>query len=111
MKELGVNAQQAHEEIGRLAGEVVHKLVTVGEMARHIAKGALGAGLSAAKIESYDTAEEAGKALKEFVRAGDVVLVKGSQSMRMERVSGALLDPSVDPKDVLVRQEEEWAVR
>ncbi len=111
MKELGENAEQAHREIGRLAGEVVHRLVTVGEMSKWIAKGAAEAGLSPSKIESYDRAEEAGKAIRDYIRAGDAILVKGSQSMRMERVSEALLDGSQDPKKVLVRQEEEWKGR
>lgn len=111
MKELGANSEQAHREIGRLAGEKLHRLVTVGEIAKYIAQGALDAGMPANKIESYANSEEAGKALKDIVRAGDVVYVKGSQSMRMERVSAALLDPSINPRDVLVRQEEEWRKR
>jgi UDP-N-acetylmuramoyl-tripeptide--D-alanyl-D-alanine ligase len=111
MKELGANSQQAHFEIGRMAGEIVYKLVTVGEMSKWIARGALEAGLSPTKIESYDSAEEAGKALKDFVRAGDAVLVKGSQSMRMERVSAALLGDAATAKDILVRQEEEWKTK
>jgi UDP-N-acetylmuramoyl-tripeptide--D-alanyl-D-alanine ligase len=111
MKELGANSQQAHTEIGRIAGETVYKLVTVGEMSKWIAQGAIEAGLSPAKIESYDTAEEAGNALKDFVRAGDAILVKGSQSMRMEKVSAALLDDPTTAKDVLVRQEEEWKTK
>jgi UDP-N-acetylmuramoyl-tripeptide--D-alanyl-D-alanine ligase len=41
-------------------------------------------------------------------RQGDVILVKGSQGRRMERISEALLHPDIDPADVLPRQNESW---
>ena len=59
---------------------------------------------------SYDNAQEAAHALLDYVEPGDILLVKGSQSMRMERVVAALL---ADPADtaLLVRQDEEWKRR
>ena len=41
-------------------------------------------------------------------QSGDVILVKGSQGTRMERISEALLHPDVNPEDVLPRQSESW---
>jgi len=111
MKELGDEAEKAHRTIGRRAFEQVHTLVTVGEMARFIAQGAREAGMAEDRIISYTDSTEAAHALAEIVRAGDVVLVKGSQSMRMERVSKALLADQSKASELLVRQEKEWTVR
>ena len=111
MKELGDNAILAHEDIGKLAAETVHTLVTVGDLGKSIAKGARQAGMAEERVLSFDGAEQAAVGLSNMARAGDIILVKGSQSMRMERVSKALLiDPS-KADDLLVRQEEEWKNR
>lgn len=111
MKELGDKSRSAHKEVGLLAGETLHTLVTVGEMARYIAEGAQEAGLAQDRVYSFDTSDEAGKAMVDIVRAGDVVLVKGSQSMRMERVVKELLEDKFKAGDLLVRQEDEWQKR
>lgn len=111
MKELGDNTEAAHRAIGKLAFEYLHTLVTVGEAAKFIAAGAREAGMTADRIHSFATSEEAAGALADMVRAGDVVLVKGSQSMRMERASKALLEDQSWAEELLVRQEEEWMKR
>ncbi len=111
MKELGTESEKAHRAIGRRAFEHVHTLVAVGDMARFIAEGAREAGMAGDRIFVYKNAEEAALALADTVRAGDVVLVKGSQSMRMERVTRALLADQSKAGELLVRQETEWTVR
>lgn len=111
MKELGANAEKAHRDIGRSAAGVVHTLVTVGDLARSIAAGAKDAGLTAERIASFDDSNAAAAAVADMARAGDVILVKGSQSMRMERVSKALLAHPDKALELLVRQEKEWADR
>lgn len=108
MKELGDASERAHEEVGALAGQTLHTLVTVGALGESYAKGARGAGLAADRLVSFADSRQAGAYLSDMVRAGDVVLVKGSQSMRMERVSAALLADPSKAGELLVRQEEEW---
>jgi UDP-N-acetylmuramoyl-tripeptide--D-alanyl-D-alanine ligase len=85
MAELGESSTTAHEEIGRRAatGEIDY-LVAVGKNSRIMASAARGAGLRRV-VESPDV-ENAGLAVTEIVRSGDVVLVKASRSTRMERV-------------------------
>lgn len=111
MKELGDGAKKAHIDIGELVADMAHTLVTVGPMAHYIAMGARDADMPGDRIVSFDTAEQAAVFLADMVRAGDCVLVKGSQSMRMERISKALLARPEEASAVLVRQEKEWEVR
>lgn len=111
MKELGEYSAAAHRKTGVLAGGIVHTLVVVGEAAQDIARGAREAGLAEDRIMAFSNSADAATALAGFVRAGDVVLVKGSQSMRMERVSAVLLADQSSAGDVLPRQEEEWKGR
>jgi UDP-N-acetylmuramoyl-tripeptide--D-alanyl-D-alanine ligase len=92
MLELGPEAERWHDEVGRYAATLpVGRLVTVGTLAGRMADGAAAAGLSADAIERCADAESAAALLERWmrageIRAGDVVLVKGSRGMRMERV-------------------------
>jgi hypothetical protein len=51
---------------------------------------------------------EAGNFIKTFVQKGDIVLIKGSQGMRMERIVGAILLDQQNKNKLLVRQDAEW---
>jgi UDP-N-acetylmuramoyl-tripeptide--D-alanyl-D-alanine ligase len=90
MLELGPYEQRGHEMVGIRAAEVVNELVTLGERGRMIAKAALEAGLPANKITILDEAEQAIQFLQPNLKPEDVVLVKGSNLMRMDRIVSAL---------------------
>jgi UDP-N-acetylmuramoyl-tripeptide--D-alanyl-D-alanine ligase len=90
MLELGPYEQRGHEMVGIRAAEVVDELVTLGERGRMIAKAALEAGLPANKITILDEAEQAIQFLQPNLKPEDVVLVKGSNLMRMDRIVSAL---------------------
>ena len=92
MLELGEHAPAAHLEVGRTASEAgIDMLVVVGQMAKLIARGAIDAGMPIASVSEYDDSWRAAKELPEKVRERDVVLVKGSRAMKMERVVEGLL--------------------
>ena len=92
MGELGVEAERGHREVGQVAAEVaVDYLLTVGEPARWTAASATAGGLG--RVLHCADAEEAAAALRAWVQEGDIVLVKGSRSARMERVVEAMQRP------------------
>ena len=91
MLELGELSAELHHEIGREAARAgVDALVLVGTYVKAAASGALEGGLSADAVAHFATTEEAARAATELVREGDVVLVKGSRGMALERVVEAL---------------------
>ncbi|TAN32664.1 UDP-N-acetylmuramoyl-tripeptide--D-alanyl-D-alanine ligase [Patescibacteria group bacterium] len=109
MLELGAETENAHRELGFLAaGLGIDHLLTVGVAAKHMAAAAREAGLNTDKIFSFDQSGEAGKFLQERMKRGDVILVKGSQSMRMERIVKEIMAEPAQAEKLLVRQGKEW---
>ena len=89
MAELGVHSAAAHAEIGRRAAELkVGQLFAVGKMAPVMAQAARAAGL--VRVFEFLEVEGAVKAVKTFLKAGDVVLLKASRSTRLERIAETL---------------------
>lgn len=109
MLELGKDSIKAHEEIGRLVPKSANILVTVGEKAQFLSEAAARAGGMAKKnIMHFKTTGEAGRVLEEILKPGDLVLVKGSQGMRMERVVKRIMAEPEKAEKLLVRQSERW---
>jgi UDP-N-acetylmuramoyl-tripeptide--D-alanyl-D-alanine ligase len=90
MLELGAFEETGHRMVGQRARDVADLLVTIGPRARLIAEEAGRAGLPAASIREFDTGDEALPYLRGLVRAGDVVLLKGSRGLRLDRLVRAL---------------------
>jgi UDP-N-acetylmuramoyl-tripeptide--D-alanyl-D-alanine ligase len=107
MLELGRYSAEQHARIGTLAAAHADVAVSVGGRARPFADAAEKAGIP---VMRFETADEAKGPLAEFVHEGDIVLVKGSQSIRTERIVKALLLHSEDERH-LVRQETQWLKR
>lgn len=111
MMELGEYSSEEHEKLGRAAAAHADMLVAVGIRMQTAATAAREAGMHAAHVHVVADSTAAADLLKTIIGAGDIVLCKGSQSMRMERTVEALLEkPEVD-KDKLVRQDAEWKAR
>jgi UDP-N-acetylmuramoyl-tripeptide--D-alanyl-D-alanine ligase len=111
MLELGSHTKEEHHKIGMIAAKSCHKLFTVGIRSRITAEGALDGGMLDDNIMQCDTSMDAGRELVKVLKAGDVVYLKGSQGIRMERAMKMILAETHIPDQVLVRQEKEWANR
>jgi UDP-N-acetylmuramoyl-tripeptide--D-alanyl-D-alanine ligase len=90
MLELGQYERQGHEMVGVRAAQVVNVLITIGERARMIAEAARLAGFSPDAIVELEDVSQATDRLKDSLAAGDIVLVKGSHGMRMDRIVTSL---------------------
>lgn len=112
MLELGTETENAHREVGFKTAELgVNFLITVGEASKHTAAAAQEAGLDEHKIASFADSVSAGKFLQEKLESGDVVLIKGSQSTRMEKIVKEIMAEPLQARELLVRQGGEWANR
>jgi UDP-N-acetylmuramoyl-tripeptide--D-alanyl-D-alanine ligase len=112
MLELGKHTVEAHKNIGKIARENLSEntdvLVVVGPRAVNIKDGAIEQGMNEKNIFEFSYSHDAGEFLKTFVQKGDIVLVKGSQGMRMERAVEAILLDQENKEKLLVRQDKEW---
>jgi UDP-N-acetylmuramoyl-tripeptide--D-alanyl-D-alanine ligase len=89
MAELGATGSAAHEEIGRRAAELkIGQLFTVGANSALTARAAREAGLT--RVIEFADVEAAVRAVKNFLKPGDVVLLKASRSSRLERIAESL---------------------
>jgi UDP-N-acetylmuramoyl-tripeptide--D-alanyl-D-alanine ligase len=111
MLELGIHSVDEHKKAGELAAASAEILCTVGLRARSIAEGALNAGMDEAKVFQFEDSREAGKHVEILLKKGDVVLIKGSQGMRMERAVAEMMAEPQKKGSLLVRQDKEWQER
>jgi len=109
MLELGSYSEDGHKEVGQYAHKSgIDHLITVGERARDIGRGAEAAGMSKDNIFEYTDVAEAGRFVQQRILHGDLIFVKGSQGMRMEKIVKELMAEPLRAEELLVRQGKEW---
>jgi UDP-N-acetylmuramoyl-tripeptide--D-alanyl-D-alanine ligase len=91
MGELGAHAGEGYARVGKTSAACVHVLITVGVDAAPMGLAARKAGLR--DVFSVEHTSEAATLIRSIARAGDLVLLKGSRSARMEQIL-PLLEPS-----------------
>jgi UDP-N-acetylmuramoyl-tripeptide--D-alanyl-D-alanine ligase len=90
MLELGPESARYHYELGAKIPVGVSKLVTVGSLAEEIGRGAVEGGFPTAAHRHCTTAEEAATVIGHIVDDGDLVVVKGSRGVGLDRVVASL---------------------
>ncbi|MEK7120420.1 MAG: UDP-N-acetylmuramoyl-tripeptide--D-alanyl-D-alanine ligase [Patescibacteria group bacterium] len=103
MLEIGKYSEEAHRSVGDKAKNIADFIITVGERAKFIYQEALENNFSQDNLKHFETSKEAGEFLDRIIEAGDVVLVKGSRAMRMEKVVYEIMEHPEESKKLLVK--------
>lgn len=109
MLELGDFEIEGHQLVGKeIAQGGINFLITVGNRAKIISQTAIDNGFDPDSVWEFSSSSEAGEFLIKKLRSGDLVLIKGSQGMRMEHASKIILADSEMATELLVRQDGDW---
>lgn len=111
MLEIGKYSEQAHRAVGDQAAKFVDLLFCVGPAAKFIADEAIAKRSASGWVFKFDNSESVGQALDPMIQEGDLILAKGSQGMRMERVVEEIMTHPEHAGEILVRQESYWKKR
>lgn len=109
MLELGEASEAGHLEVGeRVAKIKTTNLLTLGQEALYIGIGAREHKMPEEDMQHFNNHKEIIEFLSDRLEAGDLVLVKGSQGMRMEKVVKGLMAEPETASELLVRQGRDW---
>jgi UDP-N-acetylmuramoyl-tripeptide--D-alanyl-D-alanine ligase len=92
MLELGPASAELHREAGRVAAapRTLDWIIGVQGDAENLVRGAVAAGHPSARAKFCASSADAGAFLENLIERGDVILVKGSRGVKMERIVEAL---------------------
>jgi len=109
MFELGSDMESGHRRVARKflknEGDI---FFAVGKRMQFSAEELRRHNFSEQRLFSFENPQEAGKKLKEIIKKGDLILVKGSQGMRMEKVVEEIMDQPQEAPKLLCRQNLRW---
>ncbi len=108
MLELGKFSSEEHRKIGRFAAEFCDYIFSIGEWKEEIKKGAMYAGIREENIFTFSKSEGVIKKLEDLILEKDVILIKGSQGIRMEKIVFAIMRDPERAEELLVRQDSIW---
>ncbi len=109
MLELGSITDQEHIKIGELVAYMgLNKFITIGPNGKTMAKSAQIKGMDSRNILSFDNSSQALNAIQNMLIPGSVILIKGSQGMRMEKITKEIMAEPMRAEELLCRQYGKW---
>ncbi|PKM91463.1 hypothetical protein CVU82_02605 [Candidatus Falkowbacteria bacterium HGW-Falkowbacteria-1] len=109
MLELGHYSEEGHSLVGKKISDMdIDELILIGEKARDIGRGAIEGGFKKEKVFYFMDVSEAGLFVQNRISKGDIILIKASQGMRLERVVKEIMAEPNKAEELLVRQSSEW---
>jgi len=112
MMELGEGSKDGHMQVIK---EVLDKnfdiIVFIGNRMKKAAESIAVDNISDKKVFYFDNPNEAGIKIKKIIRDRDLILVKGSQAMRMEKIVGQLMNNPKNAEKLLCRQSRKWKTK
>jgi UDP-N-acetylmuramoyl-tripeptide--D-alanyl-D-alanine ligase len=109
MLELGTNTEPGHREVARVflasGGNIFIAVgrrmeAAIDELKKH--------NIDESRIFHFASPMDAGLKLQEIMREGDLILIKGSQGMRMEKIVEEVMAEPLRASELLCRQDEKW---
>jgi UDP-N-acetylmuramoyl-tripeptide--D-alanyl-D-alanine ligase len=93
MLELGGSSERFHREVGEFAAtQGFDHLVCVGPQAKWVKEAAIARGMDLAKVTHFEDSTAAAAVVPGWLRGGELVLLKGSRGMRLEKIAQAIAD-------------------
>jgi len=109
MSEIGKYTSNEHKIIGKMIFDLkIDYLFTLGKRAEFIAEEAVSSGMDIDKVFVFNEFGELTKKLKTYLKEGSIVLVKGSQVMRTEKIVKQIIKEQEKAGELLVRQDAFW---
>ena len=112
MLELGSESDAAHDEVARWIRECrVDEVFFLGTRMARAARSLKASEFPSDRIHSFSDPESLGEFLAVSLREGDIVLIKGSQGMRLEKAVETVMAEPSRARELLCRQSDEWRAK
>lgn len=109
MRELGDLSDESHDMVGKMLSTVVmDHLITIGDGGKQIAESAVASGFPAEKVLSFPDSDSAKQVIQDILQPEGLIWIKGSQYVRMEKITKEIMAEPMRAKELLCRQYGTW---
>jgi UDP-N-acetylmuramoyl-tripeptide--D-alanyl-D-alanine ligase len=108
MLELGKFSLEEHRKIGKVAKEIADYIIAVGVWSEEIKKAVSQDNIKDNEVFAFKNTTDVIKKLEEIIEEEDIILIKGSQGVRTEKIVFSLMRDPERADELLVRQNDFW---